>query len=64
MPIIKTFVHIEAPVKVCFDMARNIDIHMLSTSQTKEKAIAGKTSGYIELNDTVTWKATHFGISQ
>jgi ligand-binding SRPBCC domain-containing protein len=64
MPMIKTSVFIDAPVKLCFDMARNIDVHMLSTSQTKEKAIAGKTSGFIELNETVTWKATHFGIPQ
>lgn len=64
MPIIKTSIYIEAPIKLIFDLTRNIDIHMLSTSQTNEKAIAGKTSGYIELYETVTWQATHFGIQQ
>ena len=37
---------------------------MLSTSETGEKAIAGRASGLIELNETVTWRAKHFGIWQ
>jgi ligand-binding SRPBCC domain-containing protein len=44
-----------------FDLARNLDAHTISTSQTNEIAIAGRTSGLIELNETVTWKAKHFG---
>lgn len=31
---------------------------------TKEKAIAGKTSGLINYGETVTWQAIHFGIKQ
>ncbi|MDI1256517.1 MAG: SRPBCC family protein [Flavobacterium sp.] len=53
---------INAPIEKVFDTNRNIDIHLLSTSQSNEKAIAGKTSGLIELDETVTWKAKHFGI--
>ncbi|MFD0678882.1 MULTISPECIES: SRPBCC family protein [unclassified Paenibacillus] len=64
MPVIKMAVHIQAPVQVCFDLARSIDIHMKSASQTQEKAIAGRLSGLIELNETVTWEAVHFGIKQ
>ncbi len=45
-------------------MARSIDIYIQSTSQTGEKAIAGKTSGLIGLNETVTWEATHLGVRQ
>ena len=30
---------------------------------TNEKAIAGVTSGMMKLHDTVTWQATHFGIT-
>jgi len=52
---------IKAPIETVFNLSRNIDIHLLSTSQTNEKAIAGKTSGLIELNETVTWKAKHLG---
>jgi ligand-binding SRPBCC domain-containing protein len=37
---------------------------MQSLAHTKEKAIAGRTSGLFELNDTVTWEAIHFGIRQ
>lgn len=53
---------IKAPSKIVFDLARNIDIHTLSVSQTKEQAIAGKTSGLINLNETVTWRGKHFGL--
>lgn len=37
---------------------------MASTAQTKERAIAGRTSGLCEAGDTVTWEAIHFGIKQ
>lgn len=64
MPIIKTDMFIYAPRDICFDVARDIDIHTQSTSQTNERAIGGVTSGLIELNETVTWEAVHFGIKQ
>ncbi len=64
MPIIELQITILAPMERCFDLARSIDIHMQSTTQTNEKAIAGVTSGLIELEETVTWEATHFGIRQ
>jgi len=55
---------IEAPVQTCFDLARNIDAHQLSTSKTKEKAIAGRTSGLCEEGDVITWQAVRFGFKQ
>ncbi|WP_419180456.1 SRPBCC family protein [Bacillus salipaludis] len=55
---------IKAPIQVCFDLSRNIDIHMESTAYTNERAAKGRTSGLIELGETVTWEATHFGIRQ
>lgn len=57
--ILKT--RIKAPSKIVFDISRNIDVHQLSVSQTKEKAIAGKTTGLIGHNETVTWRGKHFG---
>ena len=45
-------------------MSRSIDLHKISTKQTNEEAVAGKISGLIELNESVTWKAKHFGIYQ
>lgn len=55
---------IDADIQTVFDLARNIDLHQQSTSSTHEKAIAGRTSGLIEENETVTWKAKHLGIYQ
>ncbi len=55
---------INAPVERCFDLARSIDLHIESTKHTGEQAIAGRTSGLIELGETVTWRAKHFGIWQ
>lgn len=64
MPVIETSLPIKAPPQLCFDLARSIDVHMQSTSRTKEKAVAGRTSGLIELGETVTWEAVHFGVKQ
>jgi len=52
---------INAPIDQVFDLNRNIDIHKLSTSKSKETAIAGITSGLINVNETVTWRGKHFG---
>jgi ligand-binding SRPBCC domain-containing protein len=50
---------IEAPIERVFDLSRSIDLHKKSMSHTREEAIAGTTSGLIELDQTVTWKAKH-----
>ncbi|MFI5160011.1 MAG: SRPBCC family protein [Sphingobacteriales bacterium] len=62
MATITLSIFIDAPIEKVFDLARSINLHMESTKQTGEKAIAGKTSGLIELGETVTWRAKHFGI--
>lgn len=64
MPIIKHDIFINAPINVCFDLARNVDVHTQTTAKTKENAIDGVTQGFLEKDDTVTWEATHFGIKQ
>ncbi|MBS3678730.1 SRPBCC family protein [Ornithinibacillus massiliensis] len=64
MPIIKHEQFIQASLDVCFDLARNVEIHTLTTSKTKEKAVGGVTQGLLKKGDTVTWEATHFGIRQ
>lgn len=64
MPTILLQTTIHSSIEICFDLARSIDLHMLSTADTYEKAVAGITSGLINLNETVTWQATHFGIRQ
>ncbi len=64
MPRIKIQTEIKAHKQIVFDLSRSIDLHKISTKQTNEQAITGKTSGLIELNESVTWKAKHFGITQ
>lgn len=62
MTTIKLETEINAPIQTVFDLNRNIDMHKLSTSKSKETAIAGVTSGLINQGETVTWRGKHFGI--
>ena len=64
MPLIELITVINAPIERCFDLARSIDLHKLSTAGTQEEAIAGVTSGLIGKGQRVTWRAKHFGIRQ
>lgn len=64
MPIIELTTLINAPAERCFLLSLSVDLHMLSTGHTNEKAIAGVTKGVMKLNDTVTWRGKHFGIYQ
>jgi len=57
-----TFIH--APIERCFDLARSIDLHLLSTKKTKEKVVAGRAAGLVMKDDILTWEAVHFGIRQ
>ena len=64
MPTIRLATYIDAPVEVCFDLARDIAAHQQSFAQTKERVVAGPATGLLGLGDTLTWEATHFGIRQ
>ncbi|MGW6661614.1 MULTISPECIES: SRPBCC family protein [Peribacillus] len=64
MPVIEYQQFIKAPVELCFDLARSMDIHTKTTAKTKEIAVDGVTEGLLEKGDTVTWEAIHFGIKQ
>ena len=55
---------INAEKELVFDLARSLDLHMLSTSQTDERIVGGKLGGLLELGESVTWRAKHFGIYQ
>ena len=61
MAFICIVTHIQAPRELVFDLSRSIDLHLESTAHTHEQAIAGRTSGLIALNETVTWRAKHLG---
>src|SRR5437867_158298 len=56
--------HIAAPIEQCFDLARDVDAHVKTSSSTGEQAVGGKTSGLLELGDIVTFEAVHFGVCQ
>lgn len=64
MARIELSTRIAAPPERCFDLARSVDLHVRSTSATGERAVAGKTSGLLELGDEVTWRARHFRVRQ
>jgi ligand-binding SRPBCC domain-containing protein len=52
---------IAAPPELCFDLSRSVDLHQASMMKSGERAVAGVTSGFMELGDTVTWEAHHLG---
>ena len=51
---------IPAPIERCFDLARDIDLHVRSTAHTREVAVAGVRTGLIGPGDEVTWEGIHF----
>ncbi|MEL6810023.1 MAG: SRPBCC family protein [Bacteroidota bacterium] len=62
MTSIELHTTINAPIECVFNLSRSIDFHMESASQTREKAIAGTTTGLIGFGETVTWRGKHFGL--
>lgn len=59
MPIIHLTTFIVAPAQRVFDLSRHIGLHKESMAAYQEEAIAGTTSGLIEKDETVTWRAKH-----
>lgn len=64
MPMIRLETVIDAPITIVFDLARDIDFHKHSMTNTQEKAVAGTTQGLIGMDEWVTWEAVHFGVRQ
>jgi ligand-binding SRPBCC domain-containing protein len=64
MAVIDVTTVILAPLERVFDLSRSIDLHVASTAQTGERAVAGVTSGLLGPGDEVTWRARHFGVWQ
>lgn len=64
MAVIRVETLINAPPEVCFDLKRSVDLHLKSTGDSGERAIAGVTRGLIGAGQEVTWSAKHFGIRQ
>jgi ligand-binding SRPBCC domain-containing protein len=53
---------IAAPVERCFLLSLSIDLHTDSTASTRERAVAGITTGLIGEGESVTWRGRHFGL--
>ena len=64
MPTIELTTHILAPPARCFDLSLSVDLHVESTRETGERAVAGVTRGLLGAGDEVTWSAVHFGVRQ
>jgi ligand-binding SRPBCC domain-containing protein len=64
VPIIVLRTRVAAPPSRCFDLARDVNLHERSTAASRERAVAGVTSGLLGPGDEVTWEATHFGVRQ
>ena len=59
--VIKT--ELRAPIERCFDLARDVEVHCRTAAFTSERAVPpGRTSGLLELGDTVTFEGRHFGL--
>ncbi|AQQ52611.1 SRPBCC family protein [Planococcus lenghuensis] len=64
MPVIRHEIRIAAPIDVCFDLARNVELFAMASPQPKQWAVAGMTTGLLERGDTVIWESRHLGIRQ
>lgn len=62
MTTIHLITTINAPIETVFNLNTDIDVHQQSVDSSNEKAIAGRISGLIKLNETVTWRGKHFGV--
>jgi ligand-binding SRPBCC domain-containing protein len=64
MPTIRLITPIAAPPHRFFDLARDTAIHAQSLAHTDERVVVAPLHNPMELSDTVTWEARHFGIRQ
>ena len=59
MPLIHLTTVIHAPLPRVFDLSRSITLHKRSMEHLQEEAVKGRTSGLIDYDETVTWRAKH-----
>ncbi|HEX8235625.1 MAG TPA: SRPBCC family protein [Abditibacteriaceae bacterium] len=63
MSVIVVRTHIAAPIELCFDLARDVDVHCQTSRSTQERIVCA-TKRQMELGDCVTFEGVHFGIRQ
>jgi len=64
VPVVELELVVRAPIERVFDLSRSVELHVDSTRPTGERAVAGVTSGLLQLHDHVTWEAKHLGVRQ
>jgi len=64
MRIIELQTSINANKFIVFDLSRSIDLQSKFVTDSNEKAVAGRTSGLISLDETVTYRGKHLGVWQ
>ena len=64
MPQIVLATLIRAAPVVCFDLARDAQLHVESARITNERIVAGRAVGLWELGDEITFEGTHLGVRQ
>lgn len=62
MPLIIVETEIEADIRTCFNLARDIGFYQKSIKHSNEIAVSGKVTGLVEKDDVITWEARHFGV--
>ncbi len=63
MAKIELVTEIGATPERCFDLSRDIDLHLQSMAESGERAVAGNPTGLIGLGEEVAWLARHFGVT-
>ena len=59
--VVTTRIH--AAVERCFDLARDVDVHQQTSAFASERVVPpGRTTGLLELGETVTFEGRHFGL--
>src|SRR5258706_16135521 len=62
VPSFTVLTEINRPVHVCFDLARDVEVHCQTAAFTGERAVVGRTSGLLEAGDVVTFHGRRFRI--
>jgi ligand-binding SRPBCC domain-containing protein len=63
MALLELVTSVAAPRDRCFDLARSVDAHLRAAHGTGERAVEGRLSGLLALDEVVTWRAKHLGLS-
>ena len=64
MPVLEIVTRINAPAERCFRLALSVEAHAASARQTREQIVGGVRHGLLQLGDSVTFRARHFGVWQ